>query len=93
MQKSGIPDLLLCVNGAFIAVEIKGDTGKPSDLQRMNTARINQSNGVGIILYPNGFEDFKKIIQGVIDCNGHIAGLNALKCAGSSTRCVILTEY
>jgi hypothetical protein len=93
MQKSGIPDLLLCVNGLFLAVELKGDTGTLSELQRMNTARINQSNGIGIILYPNGFEDFKKIIQGVIDCNGHTVALNALKCACSSTKCVMLTEY
>lgn len=93
MQKSGIPDLLMCVNGVFVAVELKGESGKPSELQRMNTARINQSNGIGIILYPDGFDGFKKIIQGVIDCNGHTVGLNALKRAASSTKCVILTEY
>ena len=93
MQKGGIPDVLMCVNGLFIAVELKGDSGKPSDLQRMNTARINQSNGIGIILYPDGLKDFQKIIQGVIDCNGHTVGLNALKRACSSTKCVMLTEY
>lgn len=93
MQKGGIPDLLMCVNGLFIAVELKSESGKPSDLQRMNTARINQSNGIGIILFPDGFGEFRKIIQGVIDCNGHTVGLNALKRVHSNTRCVILTEY
>lgn len=93
MQKSGIPDLLLCVNGLFVSIELKGEAGKSSDLQRMNTARVNQSNGIGIILYPAGFEEFQKIIKGVIHCNGHIAGLNALKRVNSSTKCAILTDY
>lgn len=63
-QKSGIPDLILCVNGIFMTVELKAPKGRPSDLQKMNTARINQSNGIGVILYPDGFEQFKKIIEG-----------------------------
>jgi hypothetical protein len=45
-QKSGIPDLIICVNGFFITVELKAPNGHASDLQKMNTARINQSNGI-----------------------------------------------
>ncbi len=92
-QKSGIPDLLLCVNGFFISAELKGDTGKPSDLQLKNTAAINGSNGIGLVLYPKGFEQFKNIVKGVKKCNVHIAELIALKNAHSSTSCVIVTKY
>lgn len=92
-QKSGIPDLLLCVNGIFIGCELKASDGKPSDLQKMNTARINITQGIGIILYPEGFEDFKNIVEGVIQCKYHIAELNALKDAHSSTKCAIVTSY
>jgi len=92
-QKSGIPDLILCVNGIFMTVELKAPKGRPSDLQKMNTARVNQSNGIGIILYPDGFEDFKKLMKGVKKCNVHIAELTALKNAHSSTSCDILTKY
>lgn len=66
-QKSGIPDLLICANGFFMSVELKAPTGRASELQNMNTARINQSNGIGIILYPDGFNDFQKIMKGVIE--------------------------
>ena len=62
-QKSGIPDLLMCVKGVFMAVEIKSKTGKPSALQQLNIDRINEAGGIGIILYPNDFEDFKNLIQ------------------------------
>lgn len=92
-QKSGIPDLLLCVNGFFISVELKAPDGHASELQKMNTARINQSNGIGIILFPDGFEQFKEIVKGVKQCKVHIAELNALKNALTSTKCDIVTKY
>lgn len=90
-QKSGIPDLILCVNSFFIAVELKAPTGKPSELQKLNTSRINKSNGVGIILYPDGFDNFKNLMKGVKQCNAATAELNALKNVHSSTKCNILT--
>jgi hypothetical protein len=92
-QKSGIPDLILCVNGFFITVEIKAPNGKASALQKMNTARINKSNGISMILYPDGFENFKKIMEGVIGCSSHIQELTFIKNAHSGTSCDILTSY
>ena len=61
-QKAGIPDILACVNGRFVAIEIKGSSGKPTELQKYNIKKINESNGVGIILYPKDFERFEKLI-------------------------------
>ena len=61
-QKAGIPDILACVNGRFVAIEIKGSSGKPTELQKYNIKKINESNGVGIILYPKDFERFKLLI-------------------------------
>ena len=92
-QKSGIPDLILCVNGFFITVELKALKGKASELQKMNTARINQSNGIGIILFPDGFEQFKEIMKGVINCKHHIQELTYIRNALSSTSCDMLTSY
>jgi hypothetical protein len=90
-QKAGIPDLIINVNGFFFGVELKADKGRPSDLQKKNVAMINQGNGVGIILYPAGFEQFKQMVKGVKECNSAIPALNALKNAHSSTSCVIWT--
>lgn len=90
--KSGIPDLLICCNGFFISVELKASTGRPSELQKLNIRRINESNGIGIILYPEGFTEFKSLMKGVLKCNCHIPELNALKTAHTSTKCDILTE-
>ena len=61
--KSGIPDLLVCVNGYFVAIEVKAPKGKPSDLQLWNIEQINQSGGIGIILYPDQFDQFKEMVD------------------------------
>lgn len=61
--KSGIPDLLVCCNGYFLGVEVKASNGKPSELQKRNIRKINECGGYGVILYPDQFEDFKKLIH------------------------------
>jgi len=61
-QQAGVPDLMICCNGYFIAVEVKGDRGKPSELQLHNIEKIKTAGGVGLILYPKDFEDFKQLI-------------------------------
>lgn len=83
-QQSGIPDIICCVNGLFIAIELKSDTGVPTALQQMNIRRINAAGGIGIILYPSGFIEFKKLIKEVNTCSTPIAGLNALKNVNTS---------
>lgn len=63
--KSGIPDILACVNGYFVGVEVKAQNGKPSELQLHNVRKINQAGGFAFVLYPSKFEDFKKFIDGL----------------------------
>ena len=91
-QKAGIPDIIACINGIYFEIELKSSTGKPSDLQKYNLRLTNQANGFGILLYPEGFDQFKKIIKGVLTCSSHIPELNALKHAHSNTSCDIWTK-
>ena len=90
-SKSGLPDMHIVVNGINLDVELKSSTGRPSELQKHCIRQINACGSIGIILYPDRFEDFKKLVKGVLDCNGHTAELNALRVAGVSTSCDILT--
>ena len=91
-QKSGIPDIIACVNGIFVAVEVKSATGTPSELQKINIERINGSGGIGVVLWPDGFDDFKAIVRGVIACDSHTVELTHLKDVHSSTKCDTLTK-
>ena len=59
---AGVPDLLICCNGRFVAVEVKASTGKPSDLQLKKIRDIRKAGGVAFVLYPDQFEEFKHMI-------------------------------
>lgn len=65
--KSGIPDILACVNGKFIAIEVKADNGKPSELQLYHQQKIKESGGKAYILYPKDFEQFKRDIESEVN--------------------------
>ena len=60
--KSGIPDLLICCNGHFLGVELKGPKGKPSELQLWNIEQIQKAGGIALVLYPDGFDEFKRLV-------------------------------
>ena len=79
-SKIGTPDIIACVNGYFVAVEVKAENGKPSQLQLHHIEQIKKAGGVAYILYPKDFEDFKTkmtllfIERGWIKCNLVTAG-------------------
>lgn len=64
--KSGVPDVLACVNGYFMGIEVKGPKGKPSELQIYNLRKIIRSNGIAILLYPKDFEQFKEFVGRIL---------------------------
>ena len=61
--KTGIPDVLACVNGRFVAVEVKSSAGRPSALQIHHLKQIDESGGYSILLYPETYELFKDFIK------------------------------
>ena len=62
MTRSGIPDLICCVNGFSVWVEVKAEAGRPSELQKWNIREIRKAGGSAMILYPDQFEDFKELV-------------------------------
>lgn len=66
-MRAGIPDIICCINGKFIALELKRENGVASELQKRNVRLINEANGIALILYPKDFDEFKKICRGLLD--------------------------
>ena len=64
-QRSGIPDIIACINGRFVGIEVKKPGGIVSNLQKINIAEINKSNGVGIVVY--SFEEAKQVIDELLN--------------------------
>lgn len=65
--KAGVPDLLCCVNGKFVAIEVKAENGATSYLQDHNIAKIKESGGVAIVVKPSDFDKLKKLIESLLD--------------------------
>ena len=64
---NGIPDLICCYKGKFIALEIKSKTGVASEIQEFQMNKIRSSGGVAMVLRPQNFEEFKKLIESMED--------------------------
>lgn len=56
--KRGVPDILVCVGGRFLAIELKSNVGKLRPEQEKNIALINASGGLAICLRPKQFNAF-----------------------------------
>lgn len=50
--KSGIPDIVCCVDGSFIGIEVKADrTKKPTALQAKCGGDIEKAGGTWLVVY------------------------------------------
>jgi RecB family endonuclease NucS len=63
MTKSGVPDILACVNGQFMAIEVKASKGHPSELQIYHRDKIRETGGIAVIVYPDQWEKLKHLIN------------------------------
>ena len=62
-SRVGVPDIIACVNGHFVAVEVKSENGKPSELQLHHLKQIDLSGGFSAIIVPTeGVERIEKYI-------------------------------
>lgn len=57
----GISDVICCVNGRFVAIELKADKGKPSAHQLLFLKDIQANGGIGGVCYTLG--EVKQLIN------------------------------
>ena len=70
--KSGIPDILACVNGRFVAIEVKAEDGRPSPLQLYNVEEIKRCGGVAVIVKPSQFDELKELLIKIKENRSHV---------------------
>lgn len=61
--KAGVPDILACVEGNFLGIEVKAERGKPELLQLRCLQKIHDAGGYALLLYPEDFEGFCMLIK------------------------------
>ena len=60
----GAPDLITCINGEFVAFELKVKENKPQPDQIIHERRIKRSGGKHY--YPYSIEEFETIINNLL---------------------------
>lgn len=60
---NGVPDIICCYHGRFVAFEVKTDTGRPTRLQEAVIRKINRAGGVALIV--RSVEDVKAALAAI----------------------------
>jgi Holliday junction resolvase len=50
MGRSGVPDIICCVNGNFLALECKAGKGKTTALQNVELENIRRAGGTALVI-------------------------------------------
>jgi len=58
---AGLPDIICCYRGHFVAFEVKTPTGRPSKLQMVTIAKIKAAKGEAFIV--RSVQEVQKILE------------------------------
>ncbi len=61
--RSGVPDIVCCVNGRFLAIECKAGTNKPTALQVREIEAIRRSNGVALVVNEENWDMVRGLMR------------------------------
>ena len=60
---AGIPDIICCYRGRFVAFEVKTEKGRTTALQDMNIRKINEADGIAVVV--RSVDNVKNVIKGM----------------------------
>jgi Holliday junction resolvase len=63
--KSGVPDIIICFRGKFIAIECKAGNNKCTTLQRMNLDAIKEAGGIAVVINEENVETVSNILSSI----------------------------
>jgi len=63
LGRAGIPDIIACCNGMFLAIECKAGKGVTTALQDRELARIRAAGGVAFVVRENNIHEVQRAIN------------------------------
>lgn len=61
--RSGVPDIIACVNGRFLAIECKAGTNKPTALQVREIEAIRRCGGVAVVANEENWDMVRPLVR------------------------------
>lgn len=64
---SGVPDIVGCFNGKFLAIECKAGNNTPTPLQIRNLTEIGRTKGIALVVNENNLELVEATLKRIRD--------------------------
>jgi hypothetical protein len=61
--RSGVPDIIACVNGHFVGIECKAGGNKPTVLQERELTAIRDNGGVAVVVDEMNWDITRDIVR------------------------------
>ena len=71
MGRSGVPDIICCVDGLFLGIECKAGSNKPTPLQIREIEAIRMAGGTAIIVNDTNIEMVRPLILKLKEQRSH----------------------
>lgn len=65
--RSGVPDIICCVDGCFVGIECKAGTNKPTALQDREMGRIVSAGGYVYVAREDNLADILSALKGIME--------------------------
>jgi Holliday junction resolvase len=63
--RSGVPDIVSCYRGVFVAIECKAGTNKPTPLQQAEMGKIKQAQGFVLVVNETNIDDVSTLLRDI----------------------------
>lgn len=70
-ERSGLPDLILCVEGKFVAMEVKKPKRDPEPIQQVELDEIRKSGGHAVVV--RSLKEAKHVVSLVRSRNARVS--------------------
>jgi hypothetical protein len=61
--RSGVPDIIACIEGRFVGIECKAGKGVTTALQEKNLAAIKQNGGTALVVNEDNVDSLSVILK------------------------------
>ena len=63
--RSGVPDIVCCYRGVFVAIECKAGSNKPTPLQEAEMQKIRQAQGFVLVVNETNIQDVEVLLKDI----------------------------
>jgi Holliday junction resolvase len=63
--RSGVPDIVCCYRGVFVAIECKAGNNKPTPLQQAEMGKIKKAQGFVLVVNEDNIDDVSTLLRDI----------------------------